>query len=217
MSTQKHPDFPNFHVVTHPLISHKLSVLRDKSTTKKTFKELIDEVTLLLAYEATSQLELVDKVIETPLETMHTRMLATEDPVILPILRAGIGMVDAFLSLIPTACVGHIGIYRDESTLEPHQYYFKIPKGHESRTFFVCDPMLATGGTTVATMQKLRERGVKNIVFVCIVAAPEGARHLQEAFPDIPVYTASLDRELNSHGYILPGLGDAGDRIFGTQ
>jgi len=217
MTTQKHPDYPNFHLITHPLIQHKMSILRDKTTTKKLFTELINEITRLLAYEATSQLTLIQKMVETPLEKTSTSVLAVDDPVILPILRAGIGMVDAFLSLIPTARVGHIGIYRDENTLEPHQYYFKIPKNHEGHSFFVCDPMLATGGTAVATMQKLRDRGIKNIVFVCIVAAPQGLTHLQTEFPDIPIYAASLDRELNSHGYILPGLGDAGDRIFGTQ
>lgn len=207
----------NLHIVKHPLLRHKLSILRKKNTSNKEFRELLNEITLLLAYEATKTLPLSNENIETPLETFTSPILEDNKPVILPILRAGIGMVDSFLSLMPTAAVGHIGLYRDETSLEPHRYYFKIPKNSKNKQYFVCDPMLATGGTAVDTITQLKAEGITRIIFVCIVAAPEGVETLTTAHPDITIYSASLDRELNSNGYILPGLGDAGDRLFGTQ
>lgn len=217
MAIKTHKKFPMLFEVQHPLLQHKLSLLRQKETTKKDFKELLTEITLLLAYEATQKLPLGNKTISTPLETFKAPVLTGKKPVILPILRAGIGMVDGFLSLIPSARVGHIGLYRDEKTLQPHFYYFKIPKQSQNRQFFICDPMLATGGSSVEAINHLKAEGIKKITFVCVVAAPEGVKHLAKAHPDIPIYTASLDRELNQHGYILPGLGDAGDRLFGTK
>lgn len=212
-----HETYQNFHRVAHPLISHKLSLLRDKNTSKKMFKELIDEITLLLAYEATKDLPLTDQPIDTPLESIQSPMLTGKKPVILPILRAGIGMVDSFLKMMPSARVGHMGLYRNEKTLEPQQYYFKIPPLAEVRQFFVCDPMLATGGSADAAVTLLKSKGIKDIIFVCIVASPVGVERMQRKHPEIPIFSASLDRELNSHGYILPGLGDAGDRLFGTK
>lgn len=216
MTTKSSDDFPQFHQINHPLIQHKLTLLRDKHTSMKVFKELVHEITLLLVYEATRDIPLQTITIDTPLETLEAPTLAGKDPVILPILRAGIGMVDAFLSLMPTACVGHIGLYRDEKTLHPHRYYFKIPKDHQQRIFFMCDPMVATGGSAIETINELKQEHVENIIFVCLVAAPEGLHNLYQAHPDVPIYGASLDRQLNDHGYILPGLGDAGDRLFGT-
>lgn len=217
MSQSTRCDFPNLQVSNHPLLQHKLSILRDKSTTKKGFKELVHEITLLLAYAASQELAITQCQIETPLETMQAPILAGKKPVILPILRAGIGMVDAFLSLIPSARVGHIGLFRDETTLKPKRYYFKIPKESEDRHFFVCDPMLATGGSAIAAIDILKEEGVRNITMVCLVTAPEGVQAFFDKHPDVSLYTASLDRKLNNKGYILPGLGDAGDRLFGTQ
>ena len=204
------------HIVKHPLLQHKLNLLRDVSTSRKTFRELVSEITLLLAYESTKHLSLRKRTIKTPLETMEAELLTEEDPVIVPILRAGLGMVDGLLTLLPTARVGHIGLYRDENTLEPHPYYIKIPKQSEQNTYFLCDPMLATGGTVAHAASQLKQRGIKNIILICLVSAPEGVIHMCNAHPDIPIYTAVLDRQLNEHGYILPGLGDAGDRLFGT-
>ncbi len=217
MSLCRHEIYTNFHTVEHPLISHKLSELRDIKTTKKMFKELVDEITLLLAYEATKNLPLTSTSIETPLETFDAPRLAGKKPVILPILRAGIGMVDSFLKLMPSARVGHIGLFRNEETLQPVRYYFKIPPHSQDRRFFICDPMLATGGSAADTISQLKEEGITNMTFVCLVAAPEGAKHLFEEHPDVTIYAASLDRQLNDQGYILPGLGDAGDRLFGTK
>jgi uracil phosphoribosyltransferase len=217
MTIKKHPIYTSFHEVHHPLIRHKLSVLRDVRTNKKEFKELISEISMLLVYEVTKDLPMTVDKIETPLETAEFSVLAGKKPVILAVMRAGIGMVDGFLTLMPSARVAHVGIYRDEKTLEPHLYYFKIPKQSKDRHFFICDPMLATGGSAVAAIDKLKEAGVKKITFVCIIAAPEGVAKVFEAHPDVPIYCANLDRKLNKKGYILPGLGDAGDRLFGTK
>lgn len=209
--------FPNLHVLKHPLVQHKLTELRDKSCSKKDFNELVREISLLLVYEATQDLALTTRSVDTPLTTFEAPVLAGKKPVIVPILRAGIGMVDAFLTLMPLARVGHVGMFRDEKTLEPQTYYFKLPPNSENRPIFVCDPMLATGGSAVAALKKLKEAGLTNITFVCLVAAPEGVQHFFEAFPDVPMYTASLDQGLNDQSYIVPGLGDAGDRLFGTK
>lgn len=217
MPVKKHADYPNFHTVDHPLLQHKLSHLRETRTDTKSFKELITEITLLLAYEATKNLQLTTHTITTPLETCSAPLIAGRKPVILPILRAGISMVDAFLTLMPSARVGHIGLYRDETTLQPQFYYFKIPDNSLDRAYFVCDPMLATGGSAVEAMKRLYAEGVKQITFVCIVAAPEGVAHLSKHCPDIPIYCAGLDRGLDENGFIRPGLGDAGDRCFGTK
>ncbi|MCD6047314.1 MAG: uracil phosphoribosyltransferase [Gammaproteobacteria bacterium] len=217
MSIYCPPEFPNFRLVCHPLLSHKLTQLRDVKTPKKEFNELVREITQLLVYEATKDLPMEMIKIQTPLEVMESPALAGKKPVILPILRAGIGMVDGFLANIPSARVGHIGLFRNEETLQPQLYYFKIPKQSEDRQFYICDPMLATGGSAIATIKKLKEAGVSRITFVCLVAAPEGVKKLLEAYPDVPIFSASLDRQLSDHGYILPGLGDAGDRLFGTK
>ena len=214
---KKYPDLPNFHTVEHPLIKHKLFHLRDKDTPKKKFKELTKEISLLLAYEATVDLPLVADTVETPLETLETVRLDGKKSVILPILRAGLGMVDGFLELMPGARVGHIGLFRDEETLKPQKYYFKIPGDHDLRQFLVLDPMLATGGSATAAIGMLKDEGITNIRFICLVAAPEGVKRLITDHPDVGIYAASLDRELNDVGYILPGLGDAGDRLFGTR
>ena len=207
----------NFFLIEHPLIKHKLTHLRDTETSKRTFKNMVREIALLLAYEATADLPLCPTQVTTPLETTEEFILEGKKPVILPILRAGLGMVDGFLDLIPSARVGHIGIFRDETTLEPRHYYFKVPKESPKRIFFVVDPMLATGGSASSACDLLKERGIRQIKFVCLVAAPEGVTRMAETHPDVPIYAASLDRKLNDKGYILPGLGDAGDRIFGTR
>ena len=217
MPSQQAEQFKNLHLVQHPLVAHKLALLRDVKTDKKLFRELVHELTMLLVYEATQSLKLTTRSVQTPIETFDAKVLVDDAPVILPILRAGIGMVDAFLSLMPTAKVGHIGLYRDEKTFIPHRYYFKIPKDSTDKQFFVCDPMLATGGTATDTMSMLKDEGITRLIFICLVAAPEGVAKLTEAHPDLPIYTASLDRELNDHKYICPGLGDAGDRTFGTM
>lgn len=217
MSAVSHHQFKNFYTIDHPLVQHKLSILRDKSSSKKVFKELINEITLLLAYEATKNLQVQKIMVETPLQEAEAYNLIGKKPVILPILRAGIGMVDALLSLMPSARVGHIGIFRDEKTLKPTCYFFKIPRDSEDRHFFICDPMLATGGSAVAAINYLKEKGIHRIQYLCIVAAPEGVKYLLSNHPEIPIYAAALDQGLNDKGYILPGLGDAGDRLFGTQ
>lgn len=209
--------FPNLIEVQHPLLLHKLSSLREAKTTTKEFNELAREITLLLAYEATKDLPLTHKNIKTPLETFQAPFMKGKKPVIVPILRAGLGMVDGFLTLMPSARVGHIGLYRDEKTLEPQFYYYKIPPNSQDRQIFVCDPMLATGGSAVDAISRLKKSGLKKIIFVCLVAAPEGVKKMLAHHPDIKIYTASLDRELNSQGFILPGLGDCGDRLFGTK
>ena len=210
------PDHPNLTVLEHPLIQHKLFHLRNRDTPKKLFKELVDELSMLMAYEVTRDLPVETAPVETPLETMQGRRLRGKKLVIVPILRAGLGMVDAMVRLIPSARVGHVGLYRDEERLVPVEYYFKVPDPRD-REFIVVDPMLATGGSAAAAIALLKDRGAEDVRFMCLVAAPEGVRKLQEEHPDVPVYTAALDRELDGDGYILPGLGDAGDRLFGTR
>lgn len=217
MTIEQHPEYKNFYEVQHPLLKHKLSVLRDETTSTKDFKELVTEISLLLAYEATKDLPMTSRIVNTPLESFEAPVLAGKKPVILPILRAGIGMVDAFLTLMPAARVGHIGLYRDEKTLEPQLYFYKIPKHSKDRQFYICDPMLATGGSASAAIKKLKEEGIRRIVYVCIVAAPEGVSRIFSEHPEIPIFSAALDRKLNKKGFILPGLGDAGDRMFGTK
>ncbi len=200
----------------HPLIKNKMSILRNKETGTKEFKELIGEITMLLTYEATRDLPLEEIDVETPVATAHCEKLA-KDVVIVPILRAGIGMVDGMTSLIPTAKVGHIGLYRDPETLKPVEYYSKVPSNIAESEVFLVDPMLATGGSAEAALQFLKEKGAKKITMICIVAAPEGVQALQKDHEDVDIYTAVFDSRLNEHGYIVPGLGDAGDRIFGTK
>jgi uracil phosphoribosyltransferase len=209
--------FPNLTVVQHPLVRHKLSVLRDKETSKKKFKELVDEIAMLMAYEVTKDLPLAPVEIETPLETTTEMKLSGKKLTVVPILRAGLGMVDGVMRLIPSARVGHIGLFRDHDTLQPVDYYFKIPPEPEARDFILLDPMLATGGSASAATSSLKRSGATRVRFVCLVAAPEGVQRMLDDHPDVHVFTAALDRELNDIGYILPGLGDAGDRLFGTK
>lgn len=209
--------FPNLTVIEHPLIQHKLAVLRDRETSKKKFKELVDEISMLMAYEVTKDLPLEPVEIETPLEKATVQKLAGKKLTVVPILRAGLGMVDGVVRLMPGVRVGHIGLYRDHDTLEPVDYYFKIPHGAESRDFILLDPMLATGGSASAAVRSLKAKGAKRVRMLCMVAAPEGVQRMLADHPDVHVYAAALDRELNAVGYILPGLGDAGDRLFGTK
>lgn len=211
-----HEKFQNFFEVNHPLIAGKLTLLRQKQTDHKLFRELVHEITLLLGYEATQNLITQTMEIHTPMETCLAPFLAGPSPVILPILRAGVGMVDALLSLMPAAKVGHIGLFRNETTLQPEGYYFKVPEDSHLRPFYVCDPMLATGGSAIRAINTLKEHGVKSITFICVLAAPEGLQAFYEAHPEVNIYAASVDRCLDEHGYIRPGLGDAGDRMFGT-
>jgi uracil phosphoribosyltransferase len=208
---------PNLTVLTHPLIQHKLTLLRDRETTTRDFKQLVNEIAMLMAYEVTKDLALEPVEIETPLERMTGRQVAGKKLTLVPILRAGLGMVDGVAQLIPSARVGHIGLYRDHDSLQPVDYYFKIPSDEMERDFFILDPMLATGGSAVAAVGALKRAGAKRLRFLCLVAAPEGVRRLHDAHPDVPVFAAALDRELDARGYILPGLGDAGDRLFGTR
>ena len=205
------------HVMDHPLIEHKISDIRSKDVGTKEFREVIGEIAQLMCYEATRDLKMKEVEIETPVARTTGRVLDGKKLAIVPILRAGIGMVDGMLSLIPAAKVGHIGLYRDPETLEPVEYYCKLPSDCEERQVFVVDPMLATGGSSVAAVSMLKEKGVKNIRFLCIIAAPEGVERLREEHPDVDLYIGALDERLNDHGYIVPGLGDAGDRIFGTK
>lgn len=208
---------PNLTVVDHPLVQHKMALLRDVSTCKKTFGELVNELSMLLAYEATKALPLRPVTVRTPLEETEGRRVAGKKVTLVPILRAGLGMVDGVLRLMPSARVGHIGLYRDHDTLQPVSYYFKIPGDAGSRDFIVLDPMLATGGSASAAIQALKDGGAGSIRLMCLVAAPEGVDRIHHHHPDVPVITAALDRQLNDQGYILPGLGDAGDRLFGTR
>lgn len=201
----------------HPLITHKVSMMRDVNTGTKAFRELVEEVSTLLAYEITRDLPLEDVEIQTPICPMMTQMLSGKKIGVVPILRAGLGMVDGILSLLPAAKVGHIGLYRDPETLLPVEYYCKLPVDAAERTMIVCDPMLATGGSASAAISFLKERGVSSIKLVCILAAPEGIECIKNDHPDVDIYLAAVDPELNEHGYIVPGLGDAGDRIFGTK
>jgi uracil phosphoribosyltransferase len=212
-----HPSYPNLTVLEHPLIQHKLSILRDKATPVKDFKQLVSEIAMLMTYEVTRDLETEEVLIETPLERMTARRVAGKKLSLVPILRAGLGMVEGITQLVPSARVGHIGLYRDHETLLPVSYYYKVPAAESDRDFFVLDPMLATGGSAVAAVNKLKATGVTRLRFLCLVAAPEGVKAMLTAHPTVPVFAAALDRELNDRGYILPGLGDAGDRIFGTR
>ncbi|EGJ27375.1 uracil phosphoribosyltransferase [Streptococcus porcinus] len=204
-------------VISHPLIQHKLSILRREDTSTKNFRELVNEIAMLMGYEVSRDLPLEDVEIQTPVAKTVQKQLTGKKLAIVPILRAGIGMVDGFLSLVPAAKVGHIGMYRDEETFEPVEYLVKLPEDIDQRQIFVVDPMLATGGSAILAVDSLKKRGAANIKFVCLVAAPEGVKKLQEAHPDVDIYTAALDEKLNEHGYIVPGLGDAGDRLFGTK
>ena len=206
-----------FQVISHPLIQHKLSILRREDTSTKDFRELVNEIAMLMGYEVSRDLPLEEVEIQTPITKTVQKQLSGKKLAIVPILRAGIGMVDGFLSLVPAAKVGHIGMYRDEETLEPVEYLVKLPEDIDQRQIFVVDPMLATGGSAIFAVDSLKKRGAANIKFVCLVAAPEGVKKLQDAHPDIDIYTASLDEKLNENGYIVPGLGDAGDRLFGTK
>ncbi len=201
----------------HPLIQHKISVIRDANTGSKEFRELVKEVSLLLAYEVTREIPLEDIEIETPVTKTIGKTISGLKQGIIPILRAGLGMVDGFLNLLPTAKVGHVGLYRDPETLEPVEYYCKLPSDIEDRELYVVDPMLATGGSAIAAIGFLKDKGAKNIKFVCLLAAPEGIKALQEKHPDVDIYVAKIDEQLNDHAYIVPGLGDAGDRLFGTK
>ncbi|GFI10646.1 MAG: uracil phosphoribosyltransferase [Lachnospiraceae bacterium] len=204
-------------VMTHPLIQHKIGVIRRAETGSRDFRAMISEIASLITYEATKDLKLMDVEIETPICKTTVKGLAGKKMAVIPILRAGLGMVEGMLAMIPSAKVGHIGLYRNEETLEPVEYYCKVPADCSERDVFVVDPMLATGGSSVAAIQMLKDRGVKNIRFMCIIAAPEGVKRMQEAHPDVDIYVGALDDHLNEQGYIVPGLGDAGDRIFGTK
>ncbi|MGO3731921.1 MAG: uracil phosphoribosyltransferase [Vagococcus sp.] len=206
-----------FQVIDHPLIQHKLTIIRDKNCGTKVFREVVDEIAMLMAYEVSRDMPLEDIQIETPMGKSTQKTLTGKKVAIVPILRAGIGMVDGMLELIPAAKVGHVGLYRDETTLEPVEYFVKLPADIAERQLLVVDPMLATGGSAIMAIDLLKKRGATNIKFVCLVAAPEGIKALQESHPDVDIYTAGLDEKLNEDGYIVPGLGDAGDRLFGTK
>ncbi|EKF1864181.1 uracil phosphoribosyltransferase [Listeria innocua] len=207
----------NVHVINHPLVQHKLTIIRDKNTGTKAFRELVDEVATLMAYEITRDMELEDIQVETPLQTTTAKTLTGKKLGVVPILRAGLGMQDGILKLIPAAKVGHVGLYRNHDTLEPVEYFVKLPSDVEERLFIVVDPMLATGGSAIMAIDCLKKRGARNMKFMCLVAAPEGVKALQEAHPDVEIYVAGLDEKLDENGYIRPGLGDAGDRLFGTK
>ncbi len=204
-------------VMDHPLIQHKLTILRDKNTGTKDFREAVNEIARLMAFEVSRDMPLQDVEIETPLVKSIQKELAGKKVAIIPILRAGLGMVDGILDLIPAAKVGHVGMYRDHETLEPVEYFVKLPSDINERQLLVVDPMLATGGSAIAAIDSLKKRGASTIKFVCLVAAPEGVAALEQAHPDVEIYTAALDERLDENGYIIPGLGDAGDRLFGTM
>jgi uracil phosphoribosyltransferase len=207
----------NVKIINHPLIQHKLSLIRNKATGSKEFRELVEELSLLMGYEVTHDLPLEEVEIETPIGPTTAKVISGKKVAIVPILRAGLGMVDGMLKLIPAAKVGHIGLYRDPDTLEPVEYYCKLPNDIEERDLIVVDPMLATGGSASASITFIKKRNVKNIKLVCLVAAPEGIKKIQEDHPDVDIFLAAVDERLNDHGYIVPGLGDAGDRLFGTK
>lgn len=205
------------HIMDHPLVAHKLTIMRDKDTSVKDFRELVSEIGMLITYEATRDLPLTTKRIDTPICSMDAPTLAGKKVAVVPILRAGLGLVDGVLRMVPSARVGHIGMYRDEETLEPHVYFCKMPKDIAERDIIIVDPMLATGGSACAAIDEMKKRGCKNIKLLVLVAAPEGIRCIREAHPDVDIYAGALDDHLNERGYIVPGLGDAGDRIFGTK
>ena len=209
--------FENLTVVTHPLVQHKLTLMREKDTSTASFRQLLREISLLLAYEVTRELPMTTKRIETPLEAMDAPVIEGRKLALVSILRAGNGLLDGILELIPAARVGFVGLYRDPVTLQPVQYYCKLPDHLEDRVCIVVDPMLATGNSSAAAVTLLKQSGAKNIRFLCLLAAPEGIKHMQEVHPDVKIVTASVDSHLNDHGYIVPGLGDAGDRMFGTK
>ncbi|GIO26854.1 uracil phosphoribosyltransferase [Ornithinibacillus bavariensis] len=207
----------NVHVLDHPLIQHKLSYIRDKNTGTKEFRELVDEVAMLMAFEITRDLPLEETTIETPVTTMKTKVLAGKKIGLIPILRAGLGMTDGMVKLIPAAKVGHVGLYRDPETLKPVEYYIKLPSDIHERELIVIDPMLATGGSASDAIESLKKRGAKNIRLMCLIGAPEGVEKIKNEHPDVDIYLAALDEKLDEHAYIVPGLGDAGDRLFGTK
>ena len=209
--------YENVHILDHPLIRHKVAIIRDKNTSTKQFREVISEIATLMAYEAFKEVPTQQITVETPLETVEQTVVKENSIAIVPILRAGLGMVDGILSLFPAAKVGHIGMYRHEETLEPQEYYCKLPQGIEDKVVMLVDPMLATGGSAIDAITLLKKRGCKHIKFLAIIGAPEGVEKIHAAHPDVEVYVSTLDRQLNENGYILPGLGDAGDRIFGTK
>ncbi len=207
----------NVHLISHPLVQHKLTLMRRKDASTNTFRRLLNELSSLMAYEVTRDMPMQDIEIETPLETMTARVIDGKKLVFVSILRAGNGILEGMLSVVPGARVGHVGLYRDPKTLTAVEYYFKMPKDMEERDVVIVDPMLATGNSAIAAVERLKELNPKSIKFVCLLTCPEGVAALQAAHPDVAIYTAAIDRQLNSHGYIVPGLGDAGDRIFGTQ
>jgi len=205
------------HVIDHPLVQHKLTLMRKKETSTTSFRRLVNELSTLMAYEVTRDMPMHEVTIQTPMETMQSKLIDGKKVVFVPILRAGMGILDGMLGVIPGARVGHIGLYRDPKTLVAVEYYFKMPTGMPDRDAIVLDPMLATGNSAVAAVERLKESRPRSIKFVCLVSCPAGIKHFHSVHPDVPIYTATIDRELNDHGYILPGLGDAGDRIFGTK
>lgn len=205
------------HLLDHPLVQHKLTLMRRKDASTNSFRRLLNELSMLMTYEVTRDMALQDIEIETPLETMTAKVIDGKKLVFVSILRAGTGILDGMLSVVPGARVGHIGLYRDPQTLKPVQYYFKMPSEIEERDVIVVDPMLATGNSAIAAVEKVKALGPKSVKFLCLLTCPEGIAAMQKAHPDVPIYTAAIDRQLNDHGYILPGLGDAGDRIFGTK
>ena len=209
--------YENVHILDHPLIRHKVAIIRDKNTSTKQFREVISEIATLMAYEAFKEVPTQQIIVETPLETVEQTVVKENSIAIVPILRAGLGMVDGILTLFPAAKVGHIGMYRNEETLEPQEYYCKLPQGIEDKVVMLVDPMLATGGSAIDAITLLKKRGCKHIKFLAIIGAPKGVEKVHAAHPDVEVYVSTLDRQLNENGYILPGLGDAGDRIFGTK
>ena len=206
-----------FHLVDHPLIQHKLSLMRDENTASKDFRELLNEISMLMGYEITRDLPLEDVEVETPICRATLKRIAGKKLAIVPILRAGLGMVDGLMRLVPVARIGHIGMYRDPDTHEPHDYYFKMPPDIKNRQVILVDPMLSTGGSACDAISRIKQTGCTHITMMCLVAAPEGVKKLAEEHPDVDVYSAALDEKLNEHAYIVPGLGDAGDRIFGTK
>jgi len=207
----------NVHLIDHPLVQHKLTLMRRKEASTNSFRRLLNEISMLMAYEVTRDMPMQDIEIETPLETMQAKVIDGKKLVLVSILRAGTGILDGMLSVVPGARVGHIGLYRDPKTLTAVEYYFKMPSDMQDRDVVVVDPMLATGNSAVAAVERIKELSPKSIKFVCLLTCPEGIRTMQDAHPDVPIYTAAIDRQLSDHGYILPGLGDAGDRIFGTK